>query len=139
MNRGHHAPLQEDRLLDLSQAFQQGKVLHVACAHLQDIGIFGHQLDIVTVHHFSHYLQSRSLPGLGKKLQTLFFQPLKTVWRSARLECAAPKDPGAALLYYVGDFQYLLARFDAARAGHDLQLFAADRDAVHVYLAVFFS
>jgi hypothetical protein len=51
-NRGRDAALQENRRARATEFSQQGKVLHVARANLQDMRVLLNQLELADVHHF---------------------------------------------------------------------------------------
>lgn len=67
-NRGTHTPFQKHRLTDSSHLAQQVKILHVAGANLQQIGIFGNQSDIIRAHDFGHNRQAALFAAIASSL-----------------------------------------------------------------------
>ena len=115
----------------LPSVFSSAKVLHVARADLQDVGILGHQLDIAVAHHFGDDAEAGGAPGFIQQLEAFQLQALEIVGRSARLERAAAQKLGAVLAPPASaDLQDLLLAFHRAGAGHHDELIAADRHAV---------
>src|SRR5207244_3961619 len=100
---------------------QQGEVLHVVRAHLEDVGVAVDQLDLADVHHLGDELHVFGVRCVAKEPQPFLAEPLEAVRRAARLERAAAENlrSGAARrrrrrphLFFV------FSRARPGRAGH---------------------
>ena len=76
--------LQQHRLALLAQFAQQGEVLHVARAHLQDIGVLRHQRNLRLVHHLADHQQAVAVGRLAQQLRDL----LRPAPGTRRANCA---------------------------------------------------
>ena len=82
----------------LADLLEQGEVLHVAGADLEDVGVLGDQLDVARVHDLGDDGQARGLArASASSLQPLLPEPLERVRGGARLERAAAQDRRAGL------------------------------------------
>ena len=79
------AALQQHRLALLAQFAQQIEVLHVARAHLQDVGVLRHQRNLRLVHHLADHQQAVAVGGLAQQSADL----LRPVPESCTANCAA--------------------------------------------------
>jgi hypothetical protein len=82
-----------------SQSFQQRKILHVARAHLENVGVLGNQVYIAIAHHLGNDPETGSLLRSLQQLQTVGFHSLEVVGRGSRLECSAAQQMGARRCY----------------------------------------
>ena len=118
--RQHRAPR-------LAQFAQQVVVLHVACAHLQ-------QVDVRLHHRRSASWSITSLTtskpvrigGLPQQFEPVFAQALKAVRRTARLERAAANELGAGPRDDFSAVSNLFFALDAARPSHHDHFRSAD-------------
>ena len=81
--------------MTVADFFQERKVLHVARADLQAIGVFLDQVKIARVHDFGDDRQAGFAPGFGQETEPILAQPLEAVGRSPRFESAAAQNIGA--------------------------------------------
>ena len=123
---GCDAALQQHRLAHLAQFAQQVEVLHVARAHLEDVDVGQHELDLRNLHDLADHHQPVAVAGFAQQLQRVQTESLKGVGRAARLESAAPQDFRACLADQLGGGEELFLRFDRARPGHHHHFLAAD-------------
>jgi hypothetical protein len=126
------AALQHDRLLGRAEPLQQGVVLHVARADLQDVGILGHHGQRVGGHHLGDDLESGLLAGQRQQLQPFLAQPLELVGAGSRLPRPAAEERGPGLLHRPRGLEDLVLRLHRAGAGHDDDGPAAHLHAGHV-------
>ena len=63
LERGAHAPLQEHRLADAADLFEEVEVLHVAGADLQAVGDGGDRIQLVDAHHLGDDGQPDAWPA----------------------------------------------------------------------------
>src|SRR4029077_13483210 len=120
LNRGGHAALQKDGLLNFTERAEKKIVLHVARADLKNIDVLAHHLDLREVHHFADDEQLEFVGGLADQLKAFFAQALEGVRRRARLERSGAQDSGASLGYRLRNRVNLLWRFHGARScGHN--------------------
>src|SRR5437870_7416076 len=89
------ATFEQNRQMRFSGATKQGKILHVACADLNHVAVLLNKFKAVFIECFSHNLQTVSLANFSENFETFFSQPLESIRRSARLECAATKETRA--------------------------------------------
>ena len=108
------------------------KILRVARADLDNVGVFRHQFRVVFGKQFGDDGQTGCLARFGQQLQPPFAQSLKFVRRRARFECAAAENRGAGGLHGFGGGEQLLLAFHRAWAGHDLNFSSADHNAPRV-------
>ena len=97
--------------------------MHVPCAHLKAVHIFFDHGQITRIHDFRDYGQSCLRARLGEEPKPFFAQPLKTVWRSARFECAATQDFRAGFFHNPRDGENLLSAFHRAWTANQNDLF----------------
>ena len=125
---------QQHRPAAAAQRFEQREVLHVARAHLHDVGVVGHHLDITVAHHFGDDLQAGGLLGLLQKLEAVELHALEIVRRRARLVSATPQNFRAGRGHCFRRFHNLALGFDRAGARHYDEFVAADFEAVDPHL-----
>ena len=123
-------------LPDLADPLEQREVLHVAGADLQDVGVLGHQLDLVRLHDLGHDRQAGALARRPQQGEAVLLEPLEGVGRGARLEGAAAEHVRAGGLDALRHRGELGLRLDGARSGHHHDLGAAHRDPVDLELGV---
>ena len=75
-----------------SGALEQRKILHVAGADLDDVGVFFDQIEGFVVDGFGDDAQAVLFANLGQNLQAVIAEALKAVRRSARLVGAAAEE-----------------------------------------------
>ncbi len=131
LDRRHHPPLEQDGLASLAHFFQQGEILDVARADLEDVGIGLDEIHVGGIYDLRHDGKPRALADLLQELEALLFEALEAVGRGAGLEGAAPEDMGAGLLRHVGALHELLLRLDGAGPRHDDEPRPADLDLAH--------
>ncbi len=122
LHRRHESALQQHRLAHAPHRLQQGVILHVAGADLQDVGVGGHRVHEIRMHDLGDRGQAVAPAGFGQKHQTLLAQALEAVGRGARLVGAAAQDPAAAGGDLAGARLDLLGILHRAGAGHDHEL-----------------
>jgi hypothetical protein len=88
IERGRHATLEQDRLARLTGMLQQGEVLHVARADLNNVGVPLHQFQAFVVYGLSDNPQAEFGAEVRKDLQPRLAQALKTVRGCAWFEGA---------------------------------------------------
>ena len=64
--------LEQNGQLRLSRAPEQGKILHVARADLDHIGIFFHEIDTSFVERLGDNLQAEGVASFRENLETFF-------------------------------------------------------------------
>src|ERR1035437_4382471 len=117
----------------LAELAQQVEVLHIARAHLHDVGILREQRNLRLVHHFADYQQAVAVGGGAEHLKTLGAEALELIRRTARLEGSTADHPGASAGRQLGALLDLVAVLHAARAGHDDHGVAADGERAHLH------
>ena len=130
LDRRRDAALQQHRLAQFAQLAQQIEILHIARAHLQDVGVRVEQRDLRVVHHLAHHQQAPPVRGRPHELKPGFAHALKTVRRRARLESSAAHDLRASRGDDIRDGLDLIPALHAARARHRDHLRAADLNAL---------
>ena len=124
-----NATLQQDRLGLLAELVQQAEVLHVARAHLQNVGIARDQGDLGMVDDFAHHQQAVALGRLTQQDEPLFTGTFGAVRRFAAPEDAGPEGASSGLGRHFRRALQLLAAFHSGRAGQHHHPIAADLDA----------
>src|SRR5688572_148574 len=79
LDRRRDTALEQHRLALVTQFPQQGEVLHVAGADLEDVTVVGDQLDLAAVHHLRDQLQVVGVGRAPQHLQSRLAQPLEAV------------------------------------------------------------
>src|SRR5260370_30983115 len=77
--RGSDAAFEQHRLADLAQFAQQIEVLHVASAHLEDVNIRQHQLDLRDLHNLADHEQFETISRLAQQFQAVNPESLQTM------------------------------------------------------------
>src|SRR5581483_7319882 len=126
LDGGAHGALEQDRLARLADLLEQVKVLHVAGADLEHVGIALDQRHLARVHDLGHHRHTVAAADVAQDLQALLAQALEAVGAGARLERAAAQDVGAGLLDVAGDLVEDLVALDGAGAGDHRHRAAAD-------------
>lgn len=121
-----HATFHQDGFAGAGGGDEQLEVLGVAGADLEDIGVFGDYFRVVFGEQFSDHGQAGFATGAGEEFEAFFAEALEFVGGGAGFEGAAAEDGGAGFLDCLGGAQELVGAFDRARAGHDMELGAAD-------------
>src|ERR1700728_125297 len=124
--RGRHAALQQYGLAGASGAFEQRKILHVARADLNHVGILLHQVERLVVDSFGDDLHAKLLADFCHDPQAFLFQALKRVRRSAGLVRAPAKELRSGTGDALGDRKRLVVILDGARPRNNRQSRAAD-------------
>ena len=127
---GVHAPLQHDGPVHRPGPAQQGVILHVAGADLDDVGVLGHLLQGVVVHGLGDDEEPGFLAHLVQDFKPRFPHALVAVRRGAGLVGAAPEYLGPLGLDQAGDGEGLGFAFDGAGPGHDHEAAVPDGHAV---------
>jgi hypothetical protein len=128
VERGGHAALEEDGFLGAACAFEERKVLHVARADLDDVGVFLDEVERFIVDRFSDDAETVGRADFRKNLEAIFAEPLKAIRRSARLVGAAAEESRTGFFDALSDSQALLLGFHGARACYESDVLAADDD-----------
>ena len=123
--------LEQDGLVYFAQLLEQLKVLHIACADLNDVHLFK-QRQMVDAHDFGDNGQTGCFFGFQQVIQPFLAQSLEGVWGGARLECAATQQSCAGSLDRIGYRNHLLTTFHRAGTGDDLKMSAADFSAADI-------
>ena len=123
-----HPPLQHHGVAGAPGLLEEGVVLHVAGADLEDVRVARHQLHVARRHDLGDDLEAGLLPRAGQHLQPLLAEALEGVGRGARLEGAAPEDLRPLGRHVAGGLHQHLDALDGAGAGHHHDLVAADGD-----------
>src|SRR4029077_20177287 len=74
---GGDAAFEQHGLANLAQFTEQIEVLHIACAHLEDVDIRQHQLDLGNLHDFADHQQFETIARFAQEFQTLKAKSLK--------------------------------------------------------------
>ena len=111
-----------------ADGFEQLVVLHVAGADLEDVGVFGDELDVLGGHDLGDDGQA-GLVAAAASISGLFLEALEAVGAGARLEGAAAEAGGAGLLRRRRRCEDLLFALDGAGSGDDADVAAADLQA----------
>ena len=101
----------------------RGKILRVARADLQDVGVLGDELHVALGQHLGDDAQVVFLGRHLQQPQALLGQALELIGRGAGLERAAAQEGRAAGLDRLGGGHELLLALDRAGAGHVAELF----------------
>src|SRR3990172_10729492 len=118
---GPHAALKEDRLVGLPRLFQEGEVLHVAAADLEDVRESGDEFDVASVHDLGDYGQASLSTGPGEDIEPLFAVAAEGVGAGAGLKGASAEHVGASGLDRVRRLHHVLFGIDGAGASDDHQ------------------
>ena len=130
IDRAGHAALKQDRSLGLADLFEQREVLGVAGTDLHDVDLLVQEdLHVARVHDLGDDRHVELGRRLAQQVQTGGAHALVGVRGSAGLIGTAAQHRGTGGLHAAGDADEVLA-LDGARAGDDLELIAADLDAV---------
>ena len=100
----------------MSQLLQKLKVLHISCAHLDQVHVFK-QRQVVCVHNLRDDGQAGDLLCLQQQLQPVGLQALEVVGRGSGLEGAAAEHVGSCRLHVLGDGDDLVVALHGAGAG----------------------
>src|SRR5258708_6748597 len=114
--RGGHATFQQHRLARLARFFEQGKILHVARANLDDVSVFFDEIERFVVNGFGHYAHSVALANFRHDLQRFEPQSLKCIRRCAWFVSSAAKEARTSLRHLLSHRKCLLPRFNGARS-----------------------
>jgi len=127
LNRRGEPALEKHRQISPANLPQQRKVLHVARADLEHVGIARNQLDVARIHHFRYHAQSVAVAGIAQQLECFFTEALKRIRRRARFERATAQHVCAGSGDRARSRFELFRRLDAARTRADRDLVAAKR------------
>ena len=129
-----HAALEQHRLAAAGRLGDEGEILRVARADLQDVGVLGDQVHVTLGEHLGHDAEVIFLRSLLQELEPFLGQALEFIRRGAGLERAAAQEGRTLCLDRLGRGHELLLALDRAGAGHEAQrlpgadFLAADRD-----------
>src|SRR5439155_19458670 len=107
-------------------ALEERKILHVAGADLDDVGVFLDEVEGFVVDGFGDDAEAVGSADFRKDLEAVFTEALEAVGGSARLVCAAAEEPRAGFFDALGNGQALRFRFDSEGAGEEGNVVAAD-------------
>src|SRR5690606_1066108 len=130
LHGGAKAVLEDNRLADVTERFQQKAVLHITGTHPENIDIIGHHWDLTEIHDFAgdvHVVLVGDLPG---DLQAFFAQALEIIGGGARFPAHAAQNTDTAFGQGSGSFVHLLHAFDSTRAADDGEFTITDLQAV---------
>ena len=119
-----HAALEQDGLAAAGRLGDEGEILRVARADLQDVGVGGDEFDVALGEDFGDDAEVVFLRRLGEQAQALLGQALEFVGRGAGLVGAAAQEGRALRLDRLGRGHELLFALDRAGAGHEAELLA---------------
>jgi hypothetical protein len=125
---GGHAAFQEDGKFGAAGTLEKRKILHVARADLNDVGIFLDKIERFVVDGFGNDAEAKFLADVGKNLQAGEAESLKGIRRGARLVGTAAKEPDAGRFELLGDGEALVFGFNGAWSGNHSDVSAADED-----------
>ena len=91
VERGGHAALEKHGFFGAAGALEQRKILHVARADLDHVGVFFDEVEAFVVDGFGDDAEAELFADLRENFQAVFAEALKTVGGSARLVSAAAK------------------------------------------------
>src|SRR5882724_9060351 len=128
VERGGHTALEEDGLFGAAGALEEGEILHVARADLNDIGVFLDEVERFAVDGFGDDAEAVRGADFRENFQSCFTKTLKTVRRSARFVGTAAKETRAGFFDAFGNGEALLFGFHGAGAGDEGDVLAADDD-----------
>ncbi len=111
--------------LGFADGHEEVVVLHVACADLEDVGVFGDEFDLIYGHDFGDDGHPGLFTGFGEDLEAFFAEALEFVGGGAGFEGSAAEGGGAGFFAGVSGFEELGAGFDGAGAGDEGDFFAA--------------
>jgi hypothetical protein len=126
-----HAALEQDGLAAAGGLGDEGEILRVARADLEDVGVLRDQFHVALGEHFGDDAEVVFLARHLEELEPFLGQALEFVGRGAGLEGAAAQERGALRLDRLGGGHELFLALDRAGAGHE-----ADRLAAADFLAV---
>ena len=110
----------------LAGLLEQGEVLHVARADLDDVGPLGDQFEGFAVEGFGDDAEAEAVANFGHDAEGFEAHALKGVGRGAGLEGAAAEELRSGCGDLLGDGEGLFAAFNGAGAGDDGEVAAAD-------------
>src|SRR3990170_2833386 len=132
LDRRPHAALEEHGLVRLADLVQEGEVLHVAAAYLEDVGVAGDEVDVAGVHHLGDDGQAGLGAGFGEDLEALFAVAAEGVGATAGLEGAAAQDMGTGGLHRPRRLHDVLLRVHRTGTRHHHQAAVADLQRPHL-------
>ena len=132
VNRRRKPSLEHDGLARTPDRTQEAKVLHIACANLENVGIGGDRIHGLDHRDLGHNGEPCLFACLGEVFQPLLLKPLECVGRGARLVRAAADELCAARFDDLRRREQLFTRLDGAGARHDHRIPVADLYAAHV-------
>ena len=103
---GGHAPFQQHRLPHLAQGLEQGKILHIPGAHLQNVHVC-QAVQLPGVGDLRHHRQARLLTGVHQHVDAPLTQPLEGVGGCPGLEYASSQQLGPGGLHPPGHAGHL--------------------------------
>ena len=125
---GRHPAFEKDGKLGAASAFEEGEVLHVARADLDDVGVFFDEVERFVVDGFGNDAEAVLLADHGEDFQAGEAEPLEGVGGSAGLVGAAAKQAHTGGFKLLGDGEALLFGFDGAGTGDHGDVVAADEN-----------
>ena len=125
---GRHAAFEQDGLFGAAGALEERKILHVARADLDDVGVFLDEVQGFVVDRFGDNAEAVGSADFRKDFEAVFTEALEAIGGSARLVRAAAEEPCAGFFDALGDGQALRFRFDSAGAGDEGNVIAANDD-----------
>ncbi|MNB87449.1 hypothetical protein D3C75_344490 [compost metagenome] len=97
------AAFEQHRAAAGSELAQQIKILHIACAYLQNICMLRTNIHVLRSHNLSDSQQAMLLTGFCHHSQAFNANALEAVWTGPRLKCAAAQYLPAGGLNKPGD------------------------------------
>ena len=123
---GHHAAFQEYGAFGFADGFEETVILHVAGADLENIGVFGNEIDLIGGHDFGDEWESGGFAGFFEEFESFFFQTLEAVGGGAWFVGSAAQDLRPRFFDGMGCFKDLVPIFHGTGAGHNAEGITAD-------------
>ena len=124
LDRRRKTALEQNRLIDLAQRFEQPEILHVARTNLNHIDV-GKVVDLRFAHDLRDNRQTRFPLRFQQKPESFVLKSLEGIRRCARFKRAAAQAGCAALFHIFGDGNQLLPAFHRTGPGdHGKRTFA---------------
>ncbi len=119
LDGGGHAAFEEDGFSESSGSFEEGEVLHVAGADLENVGGVGDSLEGVCVHDLGDDSEVEEAFDFDEDIEPFLFEAAEGVGGGSGLECAAAEEFCASGGDEFGGFQGHFVVFDGAGPGDD--------------------
>jgi len=128
VKRGGHTALEEDGFFGAAGALEKRKVLHVARADLNDVGILFDKIERFVVNRFGDDAEAVRGADFGEDFEAVLAESLKAIRGSPWFVSAAAEESRAGFFDAFCNGHALRFGFDGARASDKSDVFAADED-----------